>query len=676
MRPLPYDSADRLVLLFQPNIKKGLETQYPTTADFYYLREKSRTLAQLAGWNLWFHALGGPADPEQVVGVRSTSNFFELLGVEPFLGRMFLPEEEQFGHHRVVVLTHRLWLRRYDSDPEVVGKSILIDDESYTVVGVLPESFYFPKFFLGNDYELWMPLSLDRMRHNRTDPGPIVYGVLAPGRSLEEAQAELDSLAKQLAESYPETHQELSFQVGRLSDYKDDLQTALFLVMAAVGGVLLIACANVANLQLSRSAVRQREIAVRSALGARRLRLIRQLLTENLILSVVGAVAGLVLAYWGVDLFAKVAPVTFPRVEKIAIDGRVLVFTTFIALLSGILLGLIPALQSCRPDLVGFLKEGGRAPILGRRGRRTQNLLIVSQVGLALMLLVGTSLMIKSYFKLVTMDRGISTQGLLTLQIWLPKSKFPEAHQVSGFLGRVLEEVKALPRVESVTAISFLPMRNWAIGADLVIAGRPPPTPEEKMSSDYRVVAPDYFQTLEIPLIKGRFLGEQDGLGTAPVAMIDQHAADRFWPDQDPLGQRIRLKRPGLDRPWHAHLNESWLTIVGVVGSLNEDRIVPEQFWPTLYLPYRQSPSNLMSLVVRTRSEPLASAPSVRKAVRSVDAAQPISLVMTMEDVIARSFWDSRGPHDAPWSSGHPGPGSGPGWDLCRDLPVGVPKKP
>ena len=643
IRPLPYSTADRLVVVWQPNIKKGWEHQAFTPGDFSDLREQIRTLEFVTSWRIWFHTLGETQNSEEVLGVRTTCDFFRAHGIEPFLGRTFVGEDEREGKDRVVILTHRLWQRRYGGDPQILGSTVRIDDRPFTVIGILPESFRFMKFFLGNDYEIWMPLTLDQQRDNRRDHSVSAFALLAPGASLEEAQAEADNLGKQLAADYPATHKDLGIRVEKPIRYTNRLKASLLILTAAVGGVLLIACTNVANLQLSWLATQRRETVLRLALGAGRLRMIRQLLTESLILALLGGVAGLLFAYFCIDLFIFMAPANFPRLDEIRIDDAVLAFTALITVGVALLSGLVPALRNSAADLTDWLKEGGRTPTLGLRGRSIQSFLVMFQVGLTLMLLVGTGLMIKSYLNLMRIDRGVRTEGVLTAQIWLPKSKFRERYQVSDFYREVLQEVNSLPQIRLASAISFLPHMNWGVGVTFEVEGRPPSEPDERLSSDYRVVDPDCFRTLGIPLLRGRYLRAQDGPDTPSVVVIDGHAARRFWPDSDPIGQRIKFKLPHTTSPWDAQLTNSWLTVVGIVGSVDEKGIVDEErFWPRLYLPYSQNPSNLMSLVVRTDSEPLALSQALRKAVRSVDPTQPISYVMPMDGVISRSLWDSR----------------------------------
>lgn len=637
LRPLAYKEPDRLVSVGEINLKKGEQWILPSPADFLDWRERNRVFEQLAAWRVWLHNLSGSGEPEQLPGVRVSANFFRLLGIEVALGRTFLPEEEQVGRDQVVVITHGLWTRRFAADPNLIGKSLRIDNKSFTVVGILPPDFHFPRFFLGGTYELWMPLAFDRNQLNRGDHSVSVSGRLLPDLTLEQAQAHMETIARQLADEYPETNQNLGVAIRPWQAYSPEIRVALILLLSAVSFVLLIACANVVNLLLARASVRQREIAIRSALGAGRWRLVRQLLTESMLLAGLSGALGLLLARGGLHLFTTLGPANFPRLGEIEMDGHVLVFTMVLSLLSAFIFGLVPALEACKTDLNASLKEAGRGLILGLRRRRIQDLLVVCEVALAVVLLVGAGLMIKSLLSLHMIDRGVNVENVLTMQVWLPESRYSKGHDVAAFYQEALGRIEIIPEVRSASAISFLPLTGWGDATDFTIEGRPVLS-EERLNGAYRVIDPDYFRTMNIPLLQGRYFTEEDINEASGVAIIDATAERLFWPNEEPIGKRIRLTVPESDAPWRAELNDSWLSIVGVVGAVKEEGIV-ERTWPYIYLPYAQNPSRLTSLVIRTMGDPMSLSPAVRRQVWMVDKDQPVSFVRSLQEVLSLSLW-------------------------------------
>jgi putative ABC transport system permease protein len=513
IRPMPYHEPDRLVAIHQTNLKKGWNWVPPSPADFLDWREQNQVFDDLAAFRVWFHSLTGNNGAENVLGVRTSANLFRLLGTRAAHGRTFLDEEDQPGRDQVVVLTHGLWERRFGSDPAVVGKTVTIDDRLFTIVGILPPDFRFIRFFRGGEFELWMPLVLERSPLSRAEHSVSVYGRLKPEITLAHAQAEMETINRRLAQQYPETNRDIGVKVLSLVEANSKALGAPFLLLvAAVGFVLLIACANVANLLLARSAGRQQEIAIRLAVGASRFRLVRQLLTESSLLGLLGGVVGLAVALLGIKLSVVLSPVNFPRKDEISLDVTVLVFTLALSVLTGILFGLVPALRASATNQYQTLKETGKS-VGGRANSHKLDSLMISEIALALLLVIGAGLMITSFLRLYNADRGLTLKDVLTMQIWLPETAYPKGPAVANFYRQVLQRIETLPGVESASATSFLPLSGWGTNTTFVMEGRPPATPDEAPLSAYTVIGPGYFRTMSIPLLKGRHFTDRDERG-------------------------------------------------------------------------------------------------------------------------------------------------------------------
>jgi len=526
-----------------------------------------------------------------------------------------------------VLLSYALWQRRFALDPGVVGQTTMLDGRGFTVVGVMPKDFEWP-----TTAELWTPLALSNEDLNsRARRYLRVMGRIKPDVTLAEADAEMNVIARRLEQQYPDTNKGLGVNLARLPGQTSDdfARPFLLALMGAVGFVLLIACANVANLQLARATGRTKEIAIRAALGATRWRIIRQLLTESVVLAVLGALFGLLMAIWGTDLIRAAIPQDTAKyitgLKHMGINGRVLAFTIAVALLTGLISGLAPALQTSKPDMNETLKEGGRASTGGRG--RLRNLLVVSEVALALVLLVGTTLMVRGFARMVeNQKQGFDSIGVLTMRLTLPASKYKEPHQRAAFYDQLLERITALPQIESAGVVGSVPSSgNWSI-AEFTIEGRPAQDPSEKFAADFQAASAGYFRALRIPLIDGREFGAQDGEGTMPVVIISQNLARRFWPDEDPIGKRIEMGS--------ASLGKRSCTIVGVAGDV---RAFMFDKGPrlTLYVPYTQSPRWTTGLVLRTHGDPMNAVASVRAQLQEVDPNQPIYEIKTMEAVIS-----------------------------------------
>jgi predicted permease len=636
LRELPYRDPQRLVMVFTeweiPQVgTRGTESPF-TGADFRDLRDQNQSFEQLSAFSGVTFNLTGGGDPEALSGIHASANLFSLLGSEARHGRVFLPEEDQAGSNRVVILSDRLWQRRFGSDPKIIGQTISLNNENYTVVGVAPPDFQFPPkaTLSASSVDFYTPLALSPEEWNNRNSGR--YSVIARLKSqtrIEQAQTEVAGIASRLEEQYPNTNR---YKSARLVAFHQQVvskvQTALLALLGATGFVLLIACVNVANLLLARTATRQKEMAVRAALGAGRWRVVRQLLTESLLLSVLAGALASLLAFWSVDLLRLIAPEDFPRADEIGVDVRVFAFTLVASLLTGITFGLVPALQGSRTELNETLKEGWRSSGGGRRNRFGAAL-VVSEVALAMALLVGAGLMLRSFIRLMSVDPGFDPQKVLAIAIRPPETKYQQAQQ-AAFFQQLLERVRAMPGVRSAGAV-FPPLGSWDNSSGFRIEGEPPPSPNTSRSIVNRVVSSDYFKTLDIQLLKGRVITDGDGPNKPPVVVINETMARQYWPNGDPIGRRIIS---GED--------DTWREIVGVVKDVRYNSLDTEA-GAQVYMPFDiYSGASYRTLVARTDGDPLSLAPAVRGAVQAIDKDQPISSVRTMEDMVARSVSQRR----------------------------------
>jgi predicted permease len=635
LRDLPYREPQRLVMVFTeweiPQVGIRGEGNIFTGADFRDLRDQNQCFERMAAFSggVNFNLTGSGA-PEALVGVRATANLFDLLGIPPEHGRAFLPEEDQPGNNRVVILSGGLWQRRFGSDPKIVGQKITLNNQPYEVIGVAPPDFQFP--LKNTPADFYIPLALPPEEWNNR--GTHRYSAIARLKSqtpIEQAQAEMVGIARRLEEQYPNQNR---YKRVRLVPFHQQVvgrvQTAILALLGAAGFVLLIACVNVANLLLARATARQKEMAIRAALGAGRWRVIRQLLTESLLLALLAGALASLLAFWSLDLLRMIVPDDFPRADEIGVDLRVFGFTLGVSLLTGIIFGLVPALQGSRTDLNETLKEGGRSSGAGGP-HRLGRMLVVSEVALALLLLVGAGLMLRSFIRLMNVDPGFDPQNVLAITIRPPETKYQPAQQ-AAFYQQLLERLRALPGVRSAGAV-FPPLWTWDNSGGFRIEGEPPPSPQESGSRNIvnRVVSPDYFQTLNVQLLKGRVINEGDGPNKPLVVVINETMARRYWPNGDPIGRRIRSNEDG-----------AWREIVGVVRDVRYgalDTEPEEQVYAPFDLYYGNS---YRTLVVRTDGDPLNLVPAVRGEVQAIDRDQPISSIRTMEEMVARSVSQRR----------------------------------
>jgi len=621
---LPYKAPERLVIVWETIPKTGLTENTPAPFNYYAWREQSQVFENLAAWQIQLENLTGAGEPEQIPGQGVSASFFPLLGVEPMLGRSFLPEEDRGGNHHVVMLSHGLWERRFGGDPKIVGRKVSLSNVSHEVIGVMPPSFEDPLTAPGYVAQFWVPLAHTPEDARSKSRNLFVIGRLKAGVSASQAQAEMSALAARMQEQDRELDNWFGVNVKPLDEERARrVRKALLILLAAAGFVLLIACVNVANLMLARAAGRWKETAIRAALGARRWRLMRQFLTESLLLAGAGGAAGLLLAVWGVRLLASMAPVDIAHLKTIAVDWRALGFTLGVSLVTGLACGLAPAIQSFHANLNEALKEGGRDAGGGRGGLR--GALVAAEVALTLVLLIGAGLALRSFLRLNQVDMGFDPRNLLTLRAILPDAKYPGIEKKRAFFDQALQRLEALPGVESVGAISGLPVSFQGGGATFQIEGRSEPDNVTPMTT-YRIVSPDYFRTMKIQLVAGRVFNAQDREGAEPVAVISEALAHASWPNENPLGKRVR---------W-GMANGPQMTIAGVVKDVKLHQL--RQARPQLYMPYAQAPVAPYEIALRTKTDPLSLASAVRYEVWAVDKDVPIANVRTMEQILAGSI--------------------------------------
>ncbi len=631
---LPYKDAGRLVTVWGSNPQLGDDIDLVSPADLADWRAQNTVFEDLAATNDAPYNLTGMGEPESLFGYSLAANFFQVAGVQPALGRAFTPEEDLAGAQRVVVLSHRLWHRRFGGDPTAVGRSVTLNGAPYTIIGVMPAGFQHPQHA-----ELWTPLRLNSLSANRANDRGFrvlrVVGRLKQGVTLEQAQTEMSRVALRLSGQYPATNAGQGVKIVSMQEqYAGDIKPTLLALLGAVGFTLLIACANVANLLLARAAARQKEIAVRTALGAKRGRIVRQLLTESVLLALVGGALGLLLTLWSVNLLVSLFPnnvtnLNIPVVEEIPIDGRVLGFSLLVSLLTGVIFGLAPAWQASKTDLSQTLKEGGANTTASVSGRRMRSLLVVTEMALAVLLLIGAGLMIKSFWRLLQGDLGLNPKNVLTMEVMLPPQKYSGGQQRRDFLQGVMSRIENLPGVEHAGATNFLPLTGFWGTASFSVEGRPSPRPNEQPSADNRVVTERYFRTMGIRLLRGREFDERDREGASPVVIINETMARRYWPNEDPIGARINLGQ-GLDQGNKPE-------IVGVVNDVKSFGL-EEQTHLEIYRPFAQAPFPLIAFAVRVSGDPLSQVAAVKNAIYAVDRDQPVFKVITMEKLAAESI--------------------------------------
>lgn len=636
-RPLPFEQPDRLVQLWENDLSEGEDRNEASPANFLDWRQQSQSFAEMSAFVPRNFNLTDENEPERVLGQRVSANLFTLLGTRAALGRTFNPDEGQAGSDGVVVLSYGLWQRRFGSESGILDRTLTLNGRSYKVIGVMPANIKFPP-----NTDLWVPLVFETSEATNRDRHFLyVTGRLKSGVSMGQAQSEMSLIARNLAQQYPDSNSNRSVLVSSLhEEFVGELRPAMIVLLSAVGFVLLIACANVASLFLARAAARQREVAIRAALGASPLRLLRQMLTEGVLLSIIGGFLGLLLALAGVRALVAAIPgnLPIPNLDQVGLDLRVLGFTLLVSVLTGILVGLAPAFQVSKPNFNETLKEGGRGTSDGVQRNRLRKVLVVSEVVLAMVLLVGAGLMIKSLFGLLRSDPGFNPNNVLTMQLMLTDTQYPESSQQAAFYQQVLQRVSTVPGVAAVGGVSNLPLGGTGMTSTIVIEDRPAPPPGEELEASYRVVSPDYFKALGIDLISGRQLTETDSDRAAPVVVVNEQLAHRYWPDENPIGKRMIVQRAEIgDR------TDVSREVVGVVRTYKHWGLAGRP-QPEVYVPYLQTPFPSMALVVRSASgvPPASLTAAVRNEIHSVDKNLPVFNIRTMDKVVAESMVPQR----------------------------------
>ena len=634
LRPLPYADSDRLVVLLH-------DGRNPTSpANVIDWKNETHSFTDVAAAEYWSANLTSGDSPENVLGLRVSAGIFPMLGVTPLFGRVFSAEEDLTGSEHVAVISYGLWQRRFGADRSIVGHTVSLDGEPFTVLGVMPPTFQFAPFW-ATHAEMWVPLGLAARAGNRDAQSLRVFARLRPGVTLEQARGDLASVTTRLERAYPGTNKNVTVQTLK-HKVVGDIATPLLVLLVAVSFVLLIACANVAHMLLSRAAVRQKELAIRTALGATRLRLVAQLLAESTMLAVAGGIAGLILALWGVRALVAANPVIIPRVSSVAIDTRVLIMTLLITAATSIAFGLVPALRASRADLAGTFKDGDRASTESHRKHRLRSALVMSEFALALVLLVGAGLMIRSFVALMQVDPGFDPRNVITMTISTKGTREADPAVRPAFFAQVLDRVRTMPGIEAAGYINHLPLTGDRWGFGFSVEGKPAPRPGNSPSATFRVVFPGYFHAMHIPIIRGRDIADGDRAGAPEVVVINEYMAKTHWPAEDPIGKRIVM-------------GESHVTVVGIAKNAAIDRIgapAEEEF----YFPFAQTSYATsgaaryasLTLVARASCAPgkacdaASFAVPVVNAIRGVDRNVAISTVATMSNAVAGATAESR----------------------------------
>jgi putative ABC transport system permease protein len=639
IKPLPYREASQLVLLFEHFRDQHLDAIPVSPPEFLEYKAQLKSFEKLAAFNTATYNLSEGDLPERVFGAVVSADLFPLLGVEPIRGRTFLPEECAPGRDDVLVISERLWRRKFDRDPRVLGSKVIADGRSFTIVGIMPASFEFPLPLFnitgaqfGERADIWQPVAFtDQEMKNRGSRSYGVIGRLAPNVSPTQAQAEIETLVRgmrqRFADNYP-SNESFGATICPLKEQVIGPMKPLLLILSgAVALVLLIACANLATMLLARATAREREMAIRVAVGASRGRLLRQSLTESVVLSIFGAGAGTVLAIWAIDLVKSLGTQTIPRLSEVRIDPTVLLVTLLVAIGSGLVFGIVPGLAGGKLDLTESLKEGGRGSTSGRRHNRMRNALVIGEVALALILLTGAGLLLKSFVRLGNVNPGFNPDHVLTAEISLPARRYPDKQSQINFFNELERRVRNLPGVKDAGFTWILPMSGINSDSSFELEGRPMDATHPGPDEEIRLISADYFRTLEMPLLKGRFFNPGDKLDAPGVVIVNQALAHKYWPNDDPMGKRLRV--PTRD-------GRVWTTIVGVVGDIHH-RGLDQPVKPEWYAPLTQGPYPSMILAVRSAQDPASLTSAIRREVQAIDPAQPIAHVRTLNEVIADS---------------------------------------
>jgi putative ABC transport system permease protein len=638
LKPLPYSEPDRIMRVLEKPPGGGFNGI--STLNYLDWQKDNRVFEYMAAQTGGSVTLTGSNEPVQLRGSRVSPHYFDIFSIQPTLGRTFAADEDQPGKDHVAVLSHNLWESRFGADPKVIGRSYLLDGEPTTVIGVLPQGGAFDRAFT----QIWRPLSFKPENMTRNFHWFGAYARLKRDVTLEQARAQMDTIGARISRDYPDSNKGWGVAIDRFSEtiVGKQLRQSLYVLLGAVGMVLLIGCANLANLTLARATAREREVAIRASLGAGRWRLVRQFLTENVLLSICGGPLGLAIGYATMaGLKMAAPPFSFPREANIAIDARVLLFTLALSVVTGIIFGLAPAIQATRPDLAGSMKEGGRGASSGGARQKLRGALVVTEVALAFVLLTGAGLLIRSFFQMQQADPGFDSTNVLTAGLPIPDKRFPDPAQLNAYLRQITSRVASLPGVRDVAVTSALPMRGWGYGMPFQIAGRPPVDRANRQGCFFKMVSSSYFHALGMRVRKGRALSERDVKGSPPVTVINETMARKYFPNEESIGKRILIQEivPGKTQ---LGSEVAW-EVVGVVadevvGSVDDKKGDN----PGVYVTNEQSPVYFQALLVRAAMDPLRLQKAILEAVHDIDKDQPLTDVKTLEQLKSESMASNR----------------------------------
>ena len=632
LKALPYQQPDRLVLVWGEDKTQNVHRGQVSATDVADYRARNHVFEEISTYTDFRPVLTGAGDPERIFGAQVGDGFFDVMHSKPMLGRVFTAEEQVDGKDYVAVVSYALWQKRFAGDPNIVGKTITLSARPYTVIGVMPAEFHsLPRGLLPAPAELYRPIAEPPDEKERAGRHLRAIARLKPGVTLEQAQAEMDLIARQLQAEHPGTDANTTAHLVSLrGDLVSPVQPALVMLFAAVAFLLLIACANVGNLLLARSIARYREVAVRAALGASRARLVRQFLTESILLSLAGGTLGLFGAIWSTSLIQTFGSRVIPMLSAVEMDTRVLGFTFVISMLTGIVFGSAPALRASRVDLNQTLNDGGRTPSAGTSRSPLRSTLVVMEVALTMVMLIAAGLLIRTVLRLNSVNPGFNPERVLSMNVWLPRAKYPKAEDWNAFYERMLRRVEALPGVEAAGLTSVLPVSENFDRRTIEVEGKPRP-PSELTEVDNYIITPDYVRAMSIPVLRGRALTPQDIAEAPLVVMISESMARKYWPNEDPVGKRTRFyfSAPEAERPWR--------TVVGIVPDVKQYGL-DTAGTPALYVPQLQMPQSTLTLVVRTRTEPSSMIEVVRREILAIDPEQAVFNVATMDRVVSESI--------------------------------------
>jgi putative ABC transport system permease protein len=628
LRPLPYPDADRITMMWVDNRPQGIKEDIGSYPNYVDWRAQSASFDHVAAFTPAAFTLTGGDEPERIPGARTTANFHDVMGLKPVLGRLYTEAHEAVGNDGVVLLSYGLWQRRFGGAPDVLGKTMVLSGVPHEIIGVMP-----PELRLPSDAQLWKPLA--PTEGQRTARGAFwlpVIGKLKPGVSLEQAQTEMTGIATRIEAEYPVMAGFGAHLVPLHRQIVGDVERSLLVLMAAVGCVLLIACANLGNLMLGRTAARRKELAIRTALGAARGRLVRQIVTETLVLAIAGSILGLLFAFWATEFFLQVGGDAIPRPEAIAIDSRVVLFTLALAVVSAMLAGLIPALQASRTAVREHLQEGGREGGSGG-SRRTRSLLIAAEMALAFMLLAGAGVLVRTLWSMERVDRGFDPGNIAVMTLSLPPAQFAQAADVRGFYARLLERVRTLPGVEAAATTTGVLQPLVTSSGIFSIEGKPDPPQGQQVEYPVESVSPGYFETLRIPLAAGRTFTEQDHADAPLSIIVNETLAQMAWPGQDPIGRRIKGGRAASQSPW--------LTVVGVIKDVRRADVT-RAIRPEIYFSSLQNTPRTQMMLVRTAGDPVAILPTIRREVQALNPHLPLFATGTLDGELSETLSQPR----------------------------------